>query len=152
MSVLLIAALVLAQYSPITKYDPGRNAEQDLKNAVVEAQRTGKRILLEVGGEWCSWCHIMDKYFDQSPNLTKLRDTNYVTVKINFSKENENEKFLGQYPKIPGYPHLFVLESDGKLLHSQFTGDLEEGQSYNLQKFTKFLEGWVPKPKTPQAK
>jgi hypothetical protein len=92
----------------------------------------------------------MDKYFDQNPNLTKLRDTNYLTVKINFSKENENEKFLGQYPKIPGYPHLFVLESNGKLLHSQFTGDLEEGQSYNLQKFTKFLEAWAPK--RPQAR
>ena len=149
MSVLLIAALLLGQYTPVAKYDPGRSAEQDLRNAITEAQRTGKRILLEVGGEWCSWCHIMDKFFDQNPNLTKLRDTNYVTVKINFSKENENGKFLGQYPKIPGYPHLFVLESDGKLLHSQFTGDLEQGQSYNLQKFTKFLEAWVTKPKPP---
>ena len=149
MSVLLIAALLLGQYTPVAKYDPGRSAEQDLRNAVAEAQRTGKRILLEVGGEWCSWCHIMDKFFDQNPNLTKLRDTNYVTVKINFSKENENGKFLGQYPKIPGYPHLFVLESNGKLLHSQFTGDLEQGQSYNLQKFTKFLEAWGTKPKPP---
>jgi len=149
MSVLLIAALLLVQYTPVAKYDPGRSAEQDLRNAITEAQRTGKRILLEVGGEWCSWCHIMDKFFDQNPNLTKLRDTNYVTVKINFSKENENGKFLGQYPKIPGYPHLFVLESNGKLLHSQFTGDLEQGQSYNLQKFTKFLEAWVTKPKPP---
>ena len=149
MSVLLIAALLLGQYTPVAKYDPGRSAEQDLRNAVTEAQRTGKRILLEVGGEWCSWCHIMDKFFDQNPNLTKLRDTNYVTVKINFSKENENGKFLGQYPKIPGYPHLFVLESNGKLLHSQFTGDLEQGQSYNLQKFTKFLEAWVTKPNPP---
>ena len=149
MSVLLIAALLLGQYTPVAKYDPGRSAEQDLRNAVAEAQRTGKRILLEVGGEWCSWCHIMDKFFDQNPNLTKLRDTNYVTVKINFSKENENGKFLGQYPKIPGYPHLFVLESNGKLLHSQFTGDLEQGQSYNLQKFTKFLEAWVTKPNPP---
>jgi thioredoxin-related protein len=150
MSVLLIVALVLGQYAPVTKYDPNRKADQDLKSAIVEAERTGKRILLEVGGEWCSWCHIMDKYFDQNPNLTKLRDTNYLTVKINFSKENENEKFLGQYPKIPGYPHLFVLESNGKLLHSQFTADLEEGQSYDLQKFTKFLEAWAPK--RPQAR
>ena len=149
MSVLLIAALLLGQYTPVAKYDPSRSAEQDLRNAITEAQRTGKRILLEVGGEWCSWCHIMDKFFDQNPNLTKLRDTNYVTVKINFSKENENGKFLGQYPKIPGYPHLFVLESNGKLLHSQFTGDLEQGQSYNLQKFTKFLEAWVTKPNPP---
>jgi thioredoxin-related protein len=150
MSVFLIVALVLGQYAPVAKYDPNRNAEQDLKTAVAEAQRTGKRILLEVGGEWCSWCHTMDKYFDENPNLTKFRDSNYLTVKINFSKENENEKFLGQYPKVPGYPHLFVLESDGKLLHSQFTGDLEEGNSYNLQKFTRFLEAWAPK--RPQAK
>jgi hypothetical protein len=71
-----------------------------------------------------------------------------VTVKINFSKENENEKFLSKYPKIPGYPHLFVLEKDGKLLHSQFTADLEEGQSYYLQKFTDFLKKWTPQPST----
>jgi thioredoxin-related protein len=149
MTILLIAAIFLgAQYVPVTKYDPGRNAEQDLRNAVSEAQSSGKRILLEVGGEWCSWCHIMDRYFDQNPNLTKLRDTGYVTVKINFSKENENEKFLSKYPKIPGYPHLFVLEKDGKLLHSQFTADLEEGQSYNLQKFTDFLKKWTPQPST----
>jgi thiol:disulfide interchange protein len=144
MTILLIAALLVGQYAPVTNYDPGRNAEQDLRNAVAEAQRNGKRILLEVGGEWCSWCHIMDKYFDQNPALTKLRDDNYITVKINFSKENENAKFLSQYPKIPGYPHLFVLEKDGKLVHSQFTGDLEQGQSYNLQKFTDFLKKWTP--------
>jgi thiol:disulfide interchange protein len=144
MTIFLIAALLVGQYVPVTKYEPARNAQQDLRNAVAEAQRSGKRILLEVGGEWCSWCHIMDRYFDQNPGLTKLRDDNYITVKINFSKENENEKFLSQYPKIPGYPHLFVLEKDGKLVHSQFTGDLEQGQSYNLQKFTDFLKKWTP--------
>ena len=145
MALLLVALLLAGQYAPVTKYDPARSPEQDLKNAVVEAQRTGKRILLEVGGEWCSWCHIMDKYFDDNPNLTKLRDTNFVTVKINFSKENENAKFLSQYPKIPGYPHLFVLDSDGKVLHSQGTSPLEEKQSYNLQRFTDFLKNWAPK-------
>ena len=82
MSVLLIAALLLGQYTPVAKYDPARSAEQDLRNAVTEAQRTGKRILLEVGGEWCSWCHIMDKFFDQNPNLTKLRDTNLSLIHI----------------------------------------------------------------------
>jgi len=146
MSIFLIVALLVAgQYTPVTKYDPNRSAEQDLKNAVVEAKRTGKHILLEVGGDWCSWCHIMDRYFDQNPGLTALRDTNYVTVKINWSKENENTKFLSQYPKIPGYPHIFILDANGKPLHSQFTGDLEEGQSYNLKKFTDFLKAWAPK-------
>jgi hypothetical protein len=46
--------------------------------------------------------------------------------------------------KVPGYPHFFVLESDGKLLHSQGTSELEEGQSYNLKRMTDFIEKWAP--------
>ena len=142
---LLIALFLAVPYTPVKKYDPARDAEQDIKDAVVEAQRTGKRILLEVGGDWCHWCHIMDDYFDKNPKLTASRDNNFITVKINFSPQNENAKALSKYPKIPGYPHLFVLESNGALLQSQFTGELEEGQSYNLQKFTEFLSNWSPK-------
>ena len=151
MKVALLVALLLAMpYTPVQKYDPGRDADQDIKDAIVEAQRTGKRILLEVGGDWCHWCHIMDDYFDKNPGLTSSRNKNFITVKINFSPQNENEKVLSKYPKIPGYPHLFVLDTKGTLLYSQFTGDLEEGQSYNLQKFTDFLSKWAPTIKVPK--
>jgi thioredoxin-related protein len=151
MKVFLIAALLLAvPYTPVEKYDPGRDADKDIKDAIVEAQRTGKRILLEVGGDWCHWCHIMDDYFDKNPKLAASRDSNFITVKINYSPQNENEKTLAKYPKIPGYPHLFVLDTNGMLLHSQFTGDLEEGQSYNLKKFTEFLSKWAPSARAPQ--
>jgi len=149
MKVFLIVALLLAvPYTPVKKYDPGRNADQDIKDAIAEARKTGRRILLEVGGDWCHWCHIMDDYFDKNPKLTASRDNNFITVKFNFSPQNENEKVLSRYPKIPEYPHLFVLDTNGALLHSQFTGDLEEGQSYNLQKFTDFLSKWAPKSST----
>ena len=145
MKILWMALLLVVQSTTVTsKYDPSRNADQDIKNAVVEAQKTGRRILLEVGGEWCSWCHIMDKYFQVNPTLTESRDRHYVIVKINFSPENENKTVLSRYPKIPGYPHLFVLDSDGTLLQSQGTSELEEGQSYNLGRFTAFLDKWAP--------
>ena len=151
MKVFLIVALLLAvPYTPVKKYDPGRNADKDIKDAIVEAQRTGKRILLEVGGDWCHWCHIMDDYFDKNPKLTATRDSNFITVKINFSPQGENKTVLSKYPEIPGYPHLFVLDTNGTLLHSQFTGDLEQGQSYNLQKFTDFLSTWAPSARAPQ--
>jgi len=141
----LLVALVLAgQVIPAGPYDPKRDADRDIKDAVVLAQKTGKRILLEVGGEWCSWCHIMHRYFDSHPTLAVARDRSYITLKINFSPENENQAVLSRYPRIPGYPHLFVLDSDGKLLHSQGTAELEEGQSYNLQRFMAFLEKWAP--------
>jgi hypothetical protein len=38
-----------------------------------------------------------------------------------------------------------VLDSDGKLLHSQGTAVLEEGKGYNESAVLKFLEKWAPK-------
>jgi len=131
-----------SKYVPVTRYDPKRDAAQDIQAAIQEAQRTRKRILLEVGGEWCSWCHTLDRFFEAHPDLVLLRDKKFVTVKINFSEENENKELLAHYGRIPGYPHLFVLDSDGKLLHSQDTSPLENGKSYDLQRLTTFLYKW----------
>jgi hypothetical protein len=98
-----------------------------------------------VGGEWCSWCHIMDDFFHEHPDLTTLRDKNYVLVKVNMSRENLNRAFLSQYPKIHGYPHIFILDADKKLIQSQATNELEDGRSYNAKRFEKFLEKFAPK-------
>jgi thiol:disulfide interchange protein len=137
------APLSQTKLAAADKYDPKRDPEKDIKEAVAEATRTHKRILLEVGGEWCSWCHIMDRYFEQNPKLLEYREKNFVTVRINFSRENENKKLLSRYPTIPGYPHIFVLETNGKLVHSQDTSQLESGRSYDLEKFFAFLKRWA---------
>ena len=111
-------------YKPVTVYDVSRDPAKDLQDAIAEATRTNKRILLEVGGDWCVYCNLMDTTFDSHAQLRKLRDTYYVIVKINYSKENPNEAFLSHYPQIPDYPHFFVLDSKGALLHSQPTHQL----------------------------
>jgi thiol:disulfide interchange protein len=136
-----------SKYTPVNSYDPKRDAAQDIQAAIKEAQRAHKRILLEVGGEWCSWCHTLDRFFDAHPELIQLRDKNFVTVKINFSEENTNKDVLSRYEAIPGYPHIFVLDSDGKLLWSQNTSILERDKSYDLERLTVFLTNWAPASK-----
>lgn len=131
------------KYAPVDKYDPSRDAAKDIREGIAEAQRTKKRVLLEVGGDWCSWCHEMDGFFSKNPKLLAFREEHYITVKINVSPENENVEALASYPKIPGYPHLFVLDAEGKLLQSQDTGELESGRTYDLEKFLSFLKRWA---------
>lgn len=127
------------------KFNPAANPNDDLNAAIARAQKENKRIVLDVGGEWCGWCHEMDNFLIRNAALGKLRDENFVWVKINFSEENKNETFLANYPKATGYPHLFVLDKDGKLLLSKDTSELEDGKkSYNLQKFTDFLNEYSP--------
>ena len=126
------------------KFDPKRDPAKDLQAAVVKAKKENKRILLDVGGEWCGWCKLLDQYFIDKKDIGAYLNTNYIVVKVNFSPENENKAFLGAFPKIEGYPHFFVLEKDGKFLHSQNTALLEEGQGYSDEKMMTFLKKWAP--------
>ncbi len=138
------AADVAAAAALSASFDPARDPVADLETAKVEAKRGGKRVLIDVGGEWCSWCHILDDFIGGDAEIRSFRDANYVWVKVNYSEENENKAFLSQFPEIKGYPHLYVLDNDGKLLHSQFTGELEKGKGYDRKKFFDFLKQWAP--------
>lgn len=139
------AGLSIGEASLRQKFDPLRDPTADLKAAVVIAKKEKKHIILDVGGEWCVWCHILDKYIISEPAISNLVFENYVWLKVNMSEENENKVFLSAYPEIVGYPHLFVLDSDGKFLHSQNTEPLEAGKSYDNTRFREFLIKWAPK-------
>jgi thioredoxin-related protein len=134
-------------WTPLEKFDAARDPAKDITRAVAEAIRSGRRVLLDVGGEWCIWCHRLDTLFMRNPDLSDFLHRNFVVVKINYSKENKNEKLLSKYPKIPGYPHLFVLDAKGKLLHSQDTSELEEGKGHSKEKVFAFLKKWALRAK-----
>ncbi len=127
------------------KFDPKRDAQKDIDNAIIKAQKLNKRILLDVGGEWCIWCRRLDSLFANNPDLSKFMYDNYEVVKVNYSPENKNEKVLSHYPKIPGYPHIFILDKNGKLLRSEDTSLLESGKGHDKNKVMAFLKEWAPK-------
>jgi thiol:disulfide interchange protein len=136
-------AAALTESSPLpTRFDPARDPARDLDTALQMARATRRRVLAEVGGEWCTWCHIMDRFFAGNPDLAKIRDTNFIVLRINFSKENRNQAFLARWPKVAGYPHLFVLDASGRLLHSQDTSVLEAAKDYDAMAFRAFLLQW----------
>jgi thioredoxin-related protein len=140
---LLLALAAGAQTPSEMKYDAKADPRADLQTALARASKEGKNVLIDVGGEWCSWCHRMDKFLTENTVLLDLLKQNYVVVKVNFSDENKNETFLKQFPAIDGYPHIFVFDSYGKLLISKSTGDLEERKSYNLARFVEFLKKYA---------
>ena len=141
-----LCAFTLAAYGatlPAT-FDPNRDAAADVAAAVERAKAEGKRVLVDVGGEWCTWCHIMDRFLAADADARGLLERGFVMVKVNYSRENANASLLSRYPRVAGYPHLFVLGADGALLHSQDTGALESGKGYDRAKFVAFLRAWSP--------
>lgn len=144
-ALLLLFATAAPSIAGSPGYDPQADPAADLQAAVAESRAEGKRILVVVGGEWCSWCHILDRFVKENRAIQDLWDGGYVTLKVHWDPEQTNEAFLGQYPSIPGYPHIFVLDTDGTFLHSQFTAELEDGDSYSPDLMTAFLQRWAPR-------
>ena len=135
----LLLAPAWAQQGLPQRFDPRRDAQADVQQALAIAQAERKRVLVDVGGEWCAWCHILDRFIAAHPEVQRTLDTQYVRVKVNFSPQNRNAQLLARWPKATGYPHLYVLDASGQMLASQASAELEAGQDYDEHKVLAFL-------------
>lgn len=128
-------------------FDAKRDATQDIENAIRLARKLDRRVLINVGDNGCGWCRDLSALFETNEEVARILGQSYVLVKVNWSLENENKEVLSRYPKAPGYPHLFVLDGNGKLLHSQRTFLLHGDERHDPAKVITFLKQWEPKPK-----
>ena len=131
-------------------YNPLADPAADLRAATAKAQKQGKYVLLEVGGNWCKWCHRLEKFLAANADVAAAWHRNFVVVRVSVDGTNDNAKFLSSYPKFKGVPFLYVLDATGKLLQSQSTGELEKGSTYDHQKVMAFLDRW--RPPTPNSR
>lgn len=145
--VLLLLVSLNSFASDTTKlYNPYANVEKDVAAALAKAKAQKKHVLLQIGGNWCSWCYKYHAFVDKDTTLKRLTDENFVVYNLNYSKENKNLEYLKKlgYPQRFGFPVFVVLDADGKQLHTQDSALLEEGKGYNAEKVKTFLENWSP--------
>ena len=131
-----------AQQLPVYSlgYDPNRNALQDGRDAIKLAKSTNRRILIEVGGEWCKWCHVLDRFLNNNVEIKKQLHQTFVLLKVNVSDENDNHEFLKVFPRVLGYPHIFVTESNGNLLLSKDISQFFVNGDYSVEQFEAFFK------------
>ncbi|MGA9116156.1 MAG: rhodanese-like domain-containing protein [Bacteroidota bacterium] len=129
-------------YRPVLRAELSRDGARDIREACREAGRTGRRVLVEVGGDWCIWCRRLDAFLEGHPAIQTALHRRFVLVRVHARRDQRNEKALGRFPPVAGYPHFFVLDAGGEFLHSQDTAELEKGESYDHLKLMRFLELW----------
>ena len=125
-------------------YDESLDAMQQIKEATALAQKSGRYVLCQVGGNWCPWCLRFADFAKKDSVIAPLIEENFVYIHVNYSKGNKNLKamrFLGN-PGRFGYPVFVVLDNEGKPIHIQESESLEEGKGYSRKKVEKFLRLW----------
>lgn len=126
----------------VPHYDEKRDPSIDLAMTKKTARQTQKRILLQVGGDWCNWCGRLAEVLVENAPLRSILEEKFLIMKV-ASQTQYSDAFLSDYPRILSYPHLFVLSYKGELLHSQDMEELERGEGYDEDALLEFLETWA---------
>lgn len=130
----------LPAYSKI--YDDQRDPFKDAAAALTLAKETNRQVLIEIGGNWCSWCHKMDAFLAKNPDVYEALHSQYVLLKISVSDSNENNDFMKSLPPVLGYPHMYVSTAQGKMILSKDTAELLAGDNYSKSHWLSFLSDW----------
>jgi thioredoxin 1 len=126
-------------------YPAPEQAKTDLAAALQSAAASHRRVIVDFGGNWCPDCHVLDGYFHDAAN-SPILDAHYVLVHINIGRMDQNLDIAEHYqiPLRKGVPALVVLDTDGKILYSQKTGEFEDMRHMQSGAVTEFLERWNP--------
>jgi thioredoxin-related protein len=146
-SVFFISLLLSRRTADATKekppgiYDQSLDGKKQIADAVVVANREHKRILLQFGANWCSWCIKLHHLFETDKSVSQELKTGYVLALIDVN-EGHNQDLVVKYGAETGYglPFLVVLDSNGKHLITRQSDDLEEGDHHSPQKVLAFLK------------
>ena len=130
-------------------YDTRADAKAQIETALAKAKRDNKRVLLQFGGNWCSWCYKLHDVFNKNHEIASLLRNEYELVLVDIGQMDKNMELAESYGaelKKHGVPFLTVLEDGGQVVTNQNTGDLEDGPVHDIDKVKAFLQKWTPEP------
>lgn len=151
---LCFAALANAQNALPKVYDENINQMQQIDQALLKAKAENKFVVCQVGGNWCPWCLRFADFITKDAEIKQTVDDNFVYIHVNYNpraSQSQERKQLEQQmlirlgsPQRFGFPVFVILNQDGKVIHTQDSALLEEGQSYSKEKVLRFFQHWTP--------
>ena len=157
MNILLAFTICLFSYAAGAQetklYHPDADAEKDIAAAVKRAKAENKFVLLQGGGNWCSWCIEFARFCRADSKIDSILNASFIWYHLNYSKENENKKAFAAYgyPQRFGFPVFIILNGKGERINTQNSDYLEDGKkSYDHTKVIAFLQMWSPKALDPK--
>ncbi|MEQ1830744.1 MAG: thioredoxin family protein, partial [Pirellula sp.] len=120
------------------------NGKELIAAALVRARREHKHVLIEWGGNWCGWCFKLHDVFHKDPQVRPIVYEEFELVLIDERPNRELMLEYGGQDRKYSFPHLTILDWEGKILTNQETGSLEEGPNHSSKLVADFLNQWTP--------
>ena len=79
----------IAGRDPRQPYDEGANADAAVAAAFARAQKSHKRVLIDLGGNWCVDCIVLANFL-QLPEMQRFMAAHYEVVTVDVGRFNRN--------------------------------------------------------------
>jgi thiol-disulfide isomerase/thioredoxin len=114
-----IASLQQLPVVTLRPYDEAANADAQVAAAFARAQKSHKRVLIDLGGNWCGDCIVLAN-FVQLPEIHRFMAAHYEMVVVDVGRFNRNLQIPARFgftKRLEGVPALLIATPGGKLIN-----------------------------------
>jgi thiol-disulfide isomerase/thioredoxin len=126
-------------------YDEKADANKDVAAAKARAKAQGKRLIIDLGGNWCADCRILAGVMEL-PEVKAFLQRHYVVVSVDVGHFDRNEQIPAQYgvKSVKGVPALLIVDPrTNKLVNGDKLSALADARSMTPQALADWLALWI---------
>jgi len=131
---------------PDAPYDEKANADAQVDAAIARAKKNGKRVMIDLGGNWCADCRIMAGLMEL-PEMERFLNAHYEIVSVDVGRFNRNLQIPARYgiiQRLEGVPAFLVVTTDGKLVNAGRVSAIQDARHMTPQALADWLAQWTP--------
>lgn len=127
-------------------YAEGAPADAAVNRALARARRSGKLLLIDLGGNWCLDCRLLAATMEQPP-LKAWLARHYAIVTVDIGRYDRNLQIPARYGitgRLAGVPALLIVDPRTRRLRNagRITA-LADARSMTPQALADWLASWV---------
>jgi thiol-disulfide isomerase/thioredoxin len=138
-----LAELPVAQMHP---YDEAANADAAVAAAFANARHSHKRVLIDLGGNWCGDCVVLANVM-ALPELKSFLAAHFEIVSVDVGRFNRNLQIPARFgitKRLEGVPAILIVEPDGKtLVDAGHVSALQDARHMTPQGLADWLAKWA---------
>ncbi len=133
---------------PPLPYDEAANPHRELQAALANARKSGKRVLVVFGANWCPDCRVLDREFHAGGKTAELVARRYEVVKVDVGRFDRNLDFAKLYgePIKKGIPSVVIVTPTNEVVYQTKAGELADARGMGADGIFAFFRAMADRP------
>ena len=131
---------------PDAPFAVGANADADVDAAFARARKDHKRVLIDLGANWCGDCRILAGVMEL-PELRAFLDKHFEIVSVDVGRFDTNLQIPARFgftTRLEGVPAIIVATPDGRIVNPGRVSAIEDARHMTPQALADWLAQWTP--------